>query len=151
MLNNEDTPKTKSYVSNSDLAAITSDSEHIVRNCTTPSFLTTLHQAELGRESLQEKKVSLNVSLQLRNKGLSCKPTTGQANAPAGNPSYSNPLITMKRKNTMPEMAVQEAKRIYVKQDNPSMQKAAEDALLETFFGGSRNSIPDSKRNHFTF
>lgn len=100
------------------------------------SFLTTFSQAELSGELVQEPQESLEASVESNTEGSSFKSTTGQAPEPSDNTSISDPFIITELKSAVRGRIIQEEKHIFEEQVGQWVQKVAEDAPSDAFFGG---------------
>lgn len=113
MSNNQDTRKLRLYLSNTELTAITSDSERIMRSLANPSFLMTFRQTENRSEAVQKPEVSVEAALETDRKGALPKPTIGLAPAPEVHASIYNPSHRTGLKDPMREMAVHKANHTF--------------------------------------
>lgn len=113
MLHNIDFHKTRSQVSNLELATMTSDPQRIMQSHTNPLFLMTFLQVELKSEAVQKPELILETAFESPTEGPPFNHTTGLAPAQAVNASIFDPFITMQRVEDMQEMAFQKAKCIF--------------------------------------
>lgn len=75
MLNNQDTPITRSHVPDPELATTTAHAERIMQNRAYPLFLTTYCHVELTNKAAPDLKASLEAAFEADFEGPPPKPT----------------------------------------------------------------------------
>lgn len=140
MSNIRDKRRTNSRALNEEPTALTSNFERNRRNRVNPPFLVIFCQPKLMKKALQESGGCLEPGLESDTEDFTFKPITAQDSAPAVCSFISNPSIAREIRNELRKMAQKELKRIFAEEADPSMQKAAEEVLLYTFFLGFKNA-----------
>lgn len=122
-----------------------------MRNRVSWQFLTTFRQAKLRNKAVLEPEESLEAGLDSDTEVLPFKLTTRQDPAPAVDKSIPNSSMSPELRLVMRKIAKEKGKCIFAEQAGLSILKAAEEALTDTFFVGSREGTTGIKNASYYF